>query len=421
MKTKYLLILLAVALIAGVFFVQDSDEREQLSGLVREGEGPVQLKDKHLWEFERLRDPKTGKIPAGIERASAEFSAKLPVAARYDNKGNKTLAGSWQKRGPHFVGGRTRALAIDKLDNKILLAGGVSGGMWKSTDDGTSWVKKTTSTQLQSVSCVAQDTRPGKENIWYYGTGEYFNIYGGLRGDGIMKSTDGGETWFGLESTLSKTPQSWDSRFDYIWNIAVNHKNLEQDELFAATAVGCIVRSTDGGETWTTVLGSYGNESSWFTDIEITANGVFYATLSQKTFDDYANSKNMGIYRSLDGVEWTEITPDFIPKQYRRVCIGVAPSDENQVYFLAETPESGKLTRNSRGDSLWHSIWKYTYLSDDGSGEWDDRSSSIPRVDPTRLHFNSQGSYDLIVKVHPENADIVYIGGTSLYRSTDGF
>lgn len=73
--------------------------------------------------------------------------------------------------GPENIGGRTRALAIDVSDNtsNTILAGGVSGGMWRSTNGGTSWTRVTTLPQLASVTTLAQDTRSGKTNIWYYG------------------------------------------------------------------------------------------------------------------------------------------------------------------------------------------------------------------------------------------------------------
>ncbi|MFC2129913.1 T9SS type A sorting domain-containing protein [Bacteroidota bacterium] len=388
-------------------------------------DAPLNQKERLLWEFMRLRDPSTGKIPCNIKQASLKYAMTLPGSInQIRSKKEHLLAESWNLRGPVNIGGRTRALALDVLDENIMIAGGVSGGMWRSEDAGSSWVKTTKPEQLQSTSCITQDIRQGKENIWYVGTGEYFNIYGGLRGDGVYKSTDAGRSWFQLESTLSNTPQSWDNGFDYVWNIVTDHTKLDEDAVYAATAVGAIVRSTDGGDTWKTVLGGFGNIYSWFTDIAITSSGVFYATLSQKTFAEEASSSVMGIYRSMDGINWTEITPEFIPPKYRRIVIAIAPSDENQVYFLAETPGSGKLTTNTRGDSLWHSIWKYIFVSGDGSGAggiWEDRSENIPCPERIRSQFNSQGSYDLVIKVKPDDPDVVFIGGTNLYRSMDGF
>ena len=121
----------------------------------------------------------------------------------------------WKKRGPYNVGGRTRALAVDISDENVLLAGGVSGGMWRSTDGGQNWSKTTKPEQLHSVTTIAQDLRTGKNSIWYYGTGEYTGnsaIGGGnnayFSGDGIFKSTDGGENWKEISGGSSGFPDT---------------------------------------------------------------------------------------------------------------------------------------------------------------------------------------------------------------------
>ncbi|ROL61713.1 T9SS C-terminal target domain-containing protein [Bacteroidetes/Chlorobi group bacterium ChocPot_Mid] len=388
------------------------------------GEAPLNQKARYEWEFQRLKDPATGKIPHDAFQQSLAYAQTLPGSPKkIADKKERTLSDKWDLRGPINIGGRTRALAIDVLNENILLSGGVSGGMWRSVDGGKNWIKTTRPDQLQSTSCIAQDKRKGKENIWYVGTGEYFNIYGGLRGDGVYKSTDGGQSWFQLESTLSNSPNSWDA-FDYVWNIVTDHTRNDSDIVLTATAVGAIRRSADGGQTWKTVLGGFGNTYSWFTDIAISPSGVYYATLSQKTFGESAHSSVKGIYRSTNGINWVNITPEIMPQRYNRVVIGISPSDENQVYFLAETPGTGKMTRNSYGDSLWHSIFKYTYISGDGTaegGKWEDRSVGLPCPARIRSQFNSQGGYDLVVAVKPDNPEVVFVGGTNLYRSTDGF
>jgi hypothetical protein len=427
MKIKYYLPFALALVVSSLLFNAQGNLLElskmQNSDLV--GDAPTNQKSRLEWELMRHRDPATGKIPTNAMRASLEYAKTLPGSySNVWNKKDRTQANNWNLRGPINIGGRTRALAFDVLDENILLAGGVSGGMWRTTNFGITWTKTTKPDQLQSTSCIAQDKRAGKENVWYVGTGEYFNIYGGLRGDGVYKSTDGGLSWDILKSTVSNTPQTWDNGFDYVWNIVTDHTDLQNDVVLAATAVGAIQRSTDVGGTWKTMLGGFGNSYSWFTDIAISEKGIFYATLSQKTFAESASSSVMGIYRSENGTDWVNITPDFIPAKYRRVVIAISPSDENQVYFLAETPESGKLTRNSRGDSLWHSLWKYTYKSGDGKsegGQWEDRSIGIPAPARIRSQFNSQGSYDLVIGVKPDNPEVVIIGGTNLYRSTDGF
>lgn len=373
---------------------------------------------RERYERLRLQDPATGQIPAQIRKRELDFAATLPTKESLTaqlRKAGVTSAiqtATWSSRGPLNIGGRTRALAVDVSNTNLILAGGVSGGMWRSTNGGTTWTKTTAASALHSVTCVAQDTRPGKTGIWYYGTGEYRgNSASGssassYRGDGIFKSTDGGASWTQLPATVTDKPQAFDQMFDYVWTIATDPSNLAQDEVYAA-AYGGILRSPDGGNNWTTVLGGFGNTAG-YTDVAVTSTGVVYATLN-------SDGALKGIWRSPDGVNWTSITPPGWPSYYGRIVIGVSTSNANTVYFLAETSGSGL---------NGHSLWKYTYVSGNGAGAggtWVNRSANLPAFGGLTGNFNSQGSYDLVIKVKPDDENVVFIGGTNLYRSTDGF
>lgn len=379
------------------------------------------------WELLRLRDPNTGKIPPNVRAQELAFAAGLSVQNdAHGAKSPSVLGTDWAFRGPWNVGGRTRALALDVNNENTILAGGVSSGMWRSTDGGVTWARTTGSDQLQSVSCVAQDKRQGKTNIWYYGTGEIWGNSADLNGDGLFKSTDSGKTWTPIASTVMGTPNTWDNKFEYVWRIATDPSNTEQDEVYAVPALGGVFRSMDGGTTWNAVLGTFGNSSSLFTDIAVTSTGVVYAALSEFTVGTNSAAVR-GIYRSTDGENWVNITPAGWAEKYKRIVIGIAPSDENQVYFLAETPDVGfkgefVLTTETRTE--WHSLWKYTYISGDGTGggaTWEDRSKNLPALGGRTGDFVSQGSYDLVIAVKPNDPNAVFIGGTNIYRSTDGF
>lgn len=421
MKKNYLLSVAFSAALIALFTVSCNNTKETY---IQSGSGQT-ISGRMQWELERHRDPKTGQIPRGINRAVLDYVSTLPGA--YGNirtKYDRLLSERWQRRGPYNIGGRTRALALDILNENIIIAGGVSGGMWRSDNAGQSWEKTTLPNQLHSVSCLAQDTRKGKEHIWYYGTGELWGNSAGINGDGLFKSTDGARSWQPMVSTANNTPNSWDNKFEFIWNIALNHKAPDNnDELYAATALGGIYRSTDGGDNWTTVLGGWGNAFSLFTDIAISPSGTLYATLSQMSVAGNSSAVS-GIYRSTDGIKWTNITPQNFPPEFKRIVIGIAPSDENQVYFFAETPNHGKWTTNSQGHDLWHSLWKYTYLTGDGTGNdaiWENRSAALPRPELVRGHINSQTSYNMVISVKPDDPDVVIIGAVALYRADDGW
>ncbi|MCB0713073.1 MAG: T9SS type A sorting domain-containing protein [Ignavibacteriae bacterium] len=356
-------------------------------------------------EFERMRraDPETGKIPEGIRGRELKFASTLPSRERLSEdqlKGGMMLLSApvnWVERGPNNQGGRTRALAVDMRNESVILAGGISGGMWRSEDNGTTWTRVTDIGEMQSVTCVVQDPRPGSQNIWYYGTGEQRANSANLPGDGIFKSTDGGLTWKRLSSTVTNTPQSRDQMFDYVHSIVVDPTNLNQDEIYAA-CFGGISRSTNGGETWEPVLGNLSNTAN-YADVAITKSGVLYATLS-------SNGRNVeGIWRSEDGLDWTDITPPGFPSNYGKISIGIAPSNENKVYFFGHTTGSG--TNN-------HSLWVYERTAK-GEDTWEDRSAALP------ASVESYSSYCIVVRVKPDDEDVVFIGHVQLQRSTDGF
>lgn len=354
------------------------------------------------FELMMLRDPETGRIPENIRSKELEFARSLPrVEEVYGT--TSTMVASWVSRGPWNVGGRTRALGIDVNNASLIIAGGVSGGMWRSVNSGTTWTKISVPSSLHSVSCLAQDTRSGQTATWYYGTGEFLGNSaaapgGPYSGDGIFKSTNSGASWTLLPSTSTGNPHTFDNFFDYVWNIVVDPAN---GNVYAAT-YGTIFRSTNGGTSWAAVLGGTSPFSS-MTDIQVTSTGILYATGS-------ADGGMGGVWRSTTGAagSWTNITPTDMPSSTRRIVIGIAPSNINTVYFLAETPSAGL---------NGHSLWRYNALSN----TYVNRSANLPAFGAPVGDFDSQGSYDLVIKVKPDNENVVIIGGTNLYRSTDGF
>lgn len=379
---------------------------------------------RRTYEEAMLIDPTTGTVPYDIKRKEVRFSSTIPrrFKSRHNLRSGATNEEEWRSIGPYNKGGRTRALAIDVADENVILAGGVSGGMWRSEDEGKHWEKTTVSSSIHSVSCIVQDTRPGKENIWYYGTGEFTSNSASkkgapYRGDGVFKSIDGGLTWNQLLSTAEGVPNNYNSQFQYIWKVLPNHRNQLADEVFLAT-VGAIFRSTDGGSTWNLVLGRKEistpdidlNDAtlSDFSDIVQTEDGVFYAVLSQRARS--GSSSDQGIYRSEDGITWIEITPRGWPKNYARTVIGTSKSSPNELFYSVNSDQE--------------MLWKYTYISGNGTrsgGLWEDLSTYIPAFGGEVGDFDSQSSYNMVLKVHPENKDMVFLGGTNLYRSTDGF
>ncbi len=379
--------------------------------------GLENLSERLQYEQLLAADPKTGTIPSNIRSLELSFARKVDL----ESPKSRTQSLDITSAGPFNVGGRTRAVAFDVRDESIIIAGGVSGGIWKSIDGGISWTRKSNPENRNSISCLIQDTRPGKEDIWYHGTGEIVgnSARGGdapFRGNGIYKSTDNGESWNLLPSTANSDPNLFNSQFQYIWSIVVNTQNLVDDEVLVA-AFGGILKSLDGGDTWDVTLGKKlfdldpatdlnDSTASFYADLDIGPTGTLFATLSLSSGGE-GRSSDGGIYVSIDGTNWHDINPFTSESILRRIEIGVVPSNPNAVYFLVDPAFVIKYTIQTLNEIRVTGFF--------------DTDKIIPSFDAELGDYNSQGGYNMMIKVHPENENLVFIGGTNLYRSTDGF
>lgn len=351
------------------------------------------------YELEMLQDPATGRIPNEIRKKELRFATRLN---KREGMSAARMYESWEARGPYNVGGRTRALAIDRTNENVILAGGVSGGLWRSVDGGKSWRKATGSSDVQSITAIAQDPRPAYSNTWYYTTGERLgnSASGGgafFAGNGVFRSVDGGITWKVLENTADDNPASY-SPYDIVFNVAVHPLT---GAVYLATWQG-IYRSPAGGGSFTQVLSS---GSDRWTDIMITPSGKIYVAV------DGRGASSKGVFLSTDGTTWTSITPSGFPASYGRMVLGYAPANENIVYAFADNSSSGHL-------------WRFTSNPAAATLEeqWTNLSANLPTaIGGSVGNLNTQGGYNMLVKVHPTQSNIVFVGGTNLYRSNTGF
>lgn len=428
MKRRYLFLLAllwSVVASVGVAQIQPPhSERNNHSKELREDPAA-----RTAWEYERERDPQSGVIPANAKARELDFAARLPATA-YGKGGATIQTLEWELLGPYHVGGRTRALAFDVANPNNALAGAVSGGMWRSVDMGDSWTKTTAPNDVQSVSCVVQDKRSGKTAVWYYGTGELLStttrrvdtIHRTLAtGNGIFKSVDNGATWQHLASTKGGADGRLDEFFQGVWNIATDNSNSAESEVYAA-CYGAVMRSLDGGETWDVALGDAAKQA-FNTEVALTTTGVVYAGLG--SLRDATASPKQGVWRSLDGVTWSNITPEGFPAHVRRVRFALAPSNERVLYVFTETPLP-ETTPGFNFTSSQHTLWKYAYVSGDGTGAggvWTNLTSTLPKsgyAPGFEDDFGTLGGYCMALAVHPNHENIVFIGGVDLFRSTDG-
>ena len=340
------------------------------------GDAATALQGRREYELMKYRDPATGRIPDNIRQRESEFSQGLAIR----NKDVEDVqADVWQRRGPWNIGGRTRALCLDTLDERILVAAGVSGGAWRSEDEGVTWVKTTRPDQLHSATCIVQDKRVGHTSDWYMGTGEAYGNSAQISGNGIWKSTDGARSWTAIPSTISPAIQS-NNDFAYTWRIVVLPSS-SRTVILVASALRGILRSVDGGTTWTRVLSS----NSYFSDLLIASDGVLYATLSSFDGSGGGVASRSGVYMSTDeGTTWSDITPSDLTKPFNRIVLGLVPNYPDQMLAIAETPGKGTKSLFILRDGTreeWHSLWKRS------KGAWLNKSANIPLFGLSLIHI----------------------------------
>ncbi len=361
--------------------------------------------------------------PQMFKQRQETFSASLPNASEgVFTKGSQISSQTWMHAGPKNIGGRTRAVAYDKTNPNIIIAGGISGGIWRSVDGGQSWVQITGIHEVASVSSIIQDPRLGRNNEWYCAGGEtqgnsasmFFSAYYG--GNGILKSTDNGITWKPYGTTTNNSPQV-NETIDYVYRLAIDPTNLDEDILYAAGVLN-ILRISDNGNKIESALDLDGFlPVNLYSDIMITPSGKFYATLSTMAY--IGNVTHQGIFYSEDGKHWVDISPDFLQPTLR-IVMDYAQSDENLVYFFSQNIKEYSTGCDERYPECY-SIFKLD--NTDGKKEWTNLSENIPFFD-SKQGFNyigTQNGYCMAINVSPIDPNIVVLAGANCFISYDGF
>ena len=332
-------------------------------------------------DFMRTYDPALGYPPK--ERLYDALVQTRQMQLEYANRRSADdLRPKFDERGPSDIGGRTRAILIDLNDpeGKKIWAGSVSGGLFV-TDDITAvqpeWRKADDYLDNLSVSSLVQD--PNNPDIMYMGTGE--GVGNGLmRGLGIFKSSDGGETWTLLESTRNST-------FAYVQGMTVQP---ETGYVYAATRTNGVYRTEDGGELWKRVLGTgAGAQDNGMFDV-IAAGGRMFASSSTDVY-----MSNTG-----DQFDWEHITQSGsgFPTNFGRTEI--APCANGDVIFAC-----GAI--GSAGSPI--------YKTTDGGQNW--VNLGLPGG---TNYAGGQAWYDLDIAADPFNCNKVIVGGIEYWISNSG-
>ncbi len=272
----------------------------------------------------------------------------------------------WKECGPGNVAGRTRGLIIDPDDAtaNTWFTGSVGGGIWKTTDAGKSWKNLTPDLPNLSTTCIAM--AGSNHNVLYAGTGEGFYNTDAIRGNGMYKSTDRGNTWQLLRSTINK------SEFSYVNRMVIDPK--DENIVVVVTNAG-IFKTKDGGATW---IQKYTANVP-----DIIANKNDFNIL-------YAGVKNLGVLKSTDaGESWNLV----VSTGRGRCEVAIAPNDPKTVYALNA---NSQLFVTYDGGDIWHA----TRITS-GSNE---------------KYLGGQGWYNNSMAVSLNDNKELFIGGVNVFK-----
>jgi photosystem II stability/assembly factor-like uncharacterized protein len=247
--------------------------------------------------------------------------------------------GDWREIGPAVFGGRIVDVALYPGDRSSMLAASGSGGLWRTRNNGVTWECIFENEGTISIGDVALD--PTDEDVIWVGTGEANNQRSSYWGDGIYKTTDGGESW-----SMVGLPSS-----HHIGRIVIDPRDTKRvfvavlGNLYSSNVERGLYRTTDGGETWELVLQI--NEDVGVVDVVIDSgdSSVLYAASYERrrrAWDFDGSGPGSGIHKSEDGGDtWTRLAGGLPDGELGRIGLAMHGSDPGILY--ATVPNMNKV------------------------------------------------------------------------------
>jgi uncharacterized repeat protein (TIGR01451 family) len=339
-------------------------------------------------------DPSSG---VGVAQPTGPLAVPLSSTA-WTSLGPAPISNG-QRPGSGPVSGRLTGIAASPTDANTIYVAAAGGGVWKTTNGGTTWTPLTDVQSTVSMGAIA--VAPSNPAVVYAGTGEANNSGDSNSGHGVLVSTDAGATW-----TLSTAGGAFDRRA--VSEIAVDPTN--PNIAYAAIAAGLSVNSlggnsgiwktTDGGATWSNTTTAITSIYPWSSVRSDPTNpSVLYAAVGY-----YAGNTANGVYKSTNaGVTWALLPGAPSGTTSGRIVVAVAPSNPQVVYVSSSSPSTFGLFKLMR--------------SDNGGLTFTDLTGGTPN------YMGGQGWYDTTLIVDPSNSAIVYAAGAagtnSMLRSTN--
>jgi photosystem II stability/assembly factor-like uncharacterized protein len=293
--------------------------------------------------------------------------------------------------GPAVTSGRVVAFAVDPADPSRYFVAAGSGGVWKTTNAGTSWTPVFDNEGSYSIGALALD--PKNPNVVWVGTGELNAQRSVGYGDGVYRSDDGGKTWRNLGLKAS----------EHIARIVIDPADSDtvyvaaQGPLWGPGGDRGLFKTTDGGRTWKNVLAISANTG--VTDVVLDPRNpeVLYAASWQRrrhVFTYIGGGPESGIHKSTDGgATWTRLRGGLPAGDLGRIGLALSPADPNLLYATVEA------AAGAGG----------TYCSTDFGASWEKRSD-----------FVAQGMYYGQIVADPKNPERIYLLSVTNMVSDDG-
>jgi photosystem II stability/assembly factor-like uncharacterized protein len=348
---------------------------------IEKGKGWKQFKRSEYFKQNRLNED--GYF---VHNTESFYIYKNRLARESASKTFNKDSASWHPLGP-FGGadgsgaGRLNCIEFHPTNSNVIFVGAPSGGIWKSTDGGSSWTTNTD--ELVNLGISDIKINPNNPNIMYAATGD---------GDGsdtysfgVLKSVDGGNTW-DTTSLFYNVPQQ-----RLVYKLLLNPSN--PDIIYAATNFG-LYKSIDAAASWTRIkVGSYRDMAFKPGNSDViylaTSSALFKTTDAGQTWSTPINYKP-GVFHAIG-----------------RIVLGVTPADSNYLYIVA-----GKSSDNGFGG---------LFLSKDGGNTFTTQATT-----PNLLGWSSNGSdnggqawYDLALAVSPSNKALIFVGGVNIWKSNN--
>src|SRR5262245_16755174 len=399
---------------------------------------------------------KSSRLLAACAALALAFAGQSLVGRAHSGSGSRSESSPsspfdslhFRQIGPASMSGRIADIAVYEANTNIWYVGAAHGGVWKTTNNGTTWDPQLQEQGLMSIGDIA--VSQSNPDLVYVGSGESNNRQSTSWGDGVYKSTDGGKTYTGIGLKSSK----------HINRIVIDPRNNDivwvaaTGPLFGSGGERGIYKTTDGGKTWKQTLKVDDDTGANDLVIDPTTNKIRYASTYQRRRTACCmngGGPGSGIWKSTDaGETWTRLKSGLPEGSLGRIGLDLYRKRPNILYASIEGPAAGRGGGRGAGggqgagagrgagaaggaagaaggggeeapaqaqgpgggrgpatgvDTTATGLWR----SDDGGTTW----RKVNNVNARPMYFSQ-------VRVDPNDPDVVYMGGVGLHQSTDG-